>query len=212
MSRECTAVREVAPDLALGLLDGEARANALEHVHGCPSCQAVVAELSGVADLLVQLAPEADAPPGFERQVLDATRRDRRMRRRWITTVAAVAAAAVIGAVAVVRVVDAGRGQQESAAAALHTAPMRGANDVKVGRVVTTAGSPAQAIITVDYAVPDGEYDLVVRSTPGGSQTVGAMTVREGHGTWTGSLSTAGSDASITMVDGQGTVVCHASL
>jgi hypothetical protein len=212
MSRECASVREVAPDLALGLLDGEARANALEHVHRCPSCQAVVAELSGVADLLVQLAPEAEPPPGFERRVLDATRRDRRARRRWVTAIAAVAAAAAIGAIALVRIVDAGRSSERAAAGALHTTPMRGANGLSVGRVVTTEGSPATAIITVDYAVADGDYDLVLRSARGTSQTIGTMKVHDGHGAWRGSIDTKGAGASLAMVDGQGTDVCHATL
>jgi hypothetical protein len=212
MSRECAGVREVAPDLALGLLDGEARANALDHVHRCPSCQAVVAELSGVADLLVQLAPEAEPPPGFERRVLDATRRDRRARRRWFTAIAAVAAAAAIGAIAVVRIVDAGRSPERATASALHTTPMRATGGTNVGRVVTTEGSPATAIITVDYAVADGEYDLVLRSASGTSQTLGTMTVHEGHGAWRGTIDRPGAGASVAMVDGHGTVVCHAAL
>jgi predicted anti-sigma-YlaC factor YlaD len=212
VSRECVGLREVAPDLALGLLDGEARADALEHVHRCPSCQAVVAELAGVADLLVQLAPDAEPPPGFERRVLDATRHDRRARRRWVTAIAAVAAAAAIGAIAVVRMVDAGRPPERAAAGALHTTPMRGTGGVSVGRVVTTGGSPATAIITVDYAVADGDYDLVLRSASGAPHTIGTMTVHEGHGAWRGTIDTAGAGASLAMVDGQGTVVCHAAL
>lgn len=211
MSRECALVRDVAPDLALGLLDGEARADALEHVHRCPSCQAVVGELSEIADLLLQLAPEADPPAGFERQVLVGTRHDRRARRRWIATVAAVAAVAAIGAVALVRIVDAGRTPDESAAATLETAPMRDANGLRVGRVVTTADTPASAVVTVDYAIPDGDYDLVVRTGSGAADAVGALTVRDGRGVWRGAIETA-DRATLAMVDGAGTVVCHAAL
>jgi anti-sigma factor RsiW len=210
VSRECASVREVSPDLALGLLDGEARAEALEHVHRCPSCQAMVGELSEIADLLLELAPEADPPAGFERRVLGGTRRDRRARRRWIATVAAVAAAAVIGAIAVVRIVDAGRTPGEAATAALQTAPMRDANGLRVGRVVTTPDTPARAVVTVDYAIPDGDYELVVRTGSGSSDTVGAMTVRDGHGAWRGAIESA-DRATLAMVDGQGTVVCHAA-
>jgi hypothetical protein len=210
VSRECASVRDMAPDLALGLLDGEARADALAHVHRCPSCQAMVGELSEIADLLLQLAPEADPPPGFERQVLEGTRRDRHVRRRWVTAIAAVAAAAVIGAVAVVRIVDAGKATSESAAA-LRTSPMRSPDGLRVGRVVTTAGTPARAVVTVDYAIPDGDYGLVVRSRSGSSDTVGAMTVHDGHGTWRGAIGT--SDRTLlAMVDGEGTVVCNAAL
>jgi hypothetical protein len=212
---ECTEAREVGPDLALGLLDGEARAEALDHVHRCPSCQAVVAEFAGVGDLLVQLAPEADPPAGFERRVLDAMRRDRRSRRRWVTAVAAVAAAAAIGAIAVVRIVDADRPAEQAAAPELRSAPMKDANGLRVGRVVATTGRPTGAAVTVDYAVPDGDYGLVVQSTAHSGDAVGTMSVRDGHGTWTGPVEVgvgdAAGEARIEMIDQQGNVVCSAT-
>ena len=209
---ECTATRETAPDLALGLLDGEERAAALEHVHRCPSCQAVVSELAGVADLLAQLAPEAEPPPGFGDRVVAAMRHDRRVRRRWITAIVAVAAAAVIGAVAVVRIVDAGRPTHQVAAPALRTTAMRGADGVRVGRVVTTAGSPASAAVTVDYAVPDGTYQLRVRWGNNITTDIGNMLVNEGRGSWTGPVATDEGTARLEMVDTSGSVVCHATL
>jgi Putative zinc-finger len=213
MSRpECARARELAPDLALGALDGEERADALEHVHRCPSCQAVVAELAGIADLLVQLVPEVEPPFGFDRRVLEVTRRDRRGRRRWIAAIAAVAAAAAIGAVALVRIVDAGRSTPSASAPQLHSTAMRGAGGQWVGRVVTTAATPASAAVNIDYAVPDGTYQLVVRSPVSGADVIGAMTVREGRGAWRGSLRGAHRPATLEMVDAAGTVVCHAAL
>jgi hypothetical protein len=183
----------------------------LQHVHRCPSCQATVGELSEIADLLLQLAPEADPPAGFERLVLDGTRRDRRTRRRWMATVAAVAAAAVIGAVALVRIVDAGRTPDGAATAALETAPMRDASGLRVGRVVTTSETPARAVVTVDYAIPDGTYDLVVGGGPGSSDSIGSMTVRDGEGEWRGEIESP-DRATLAMVDDRGTVVCRATL
>ena len=66
----CAAARELAPDLALGLLPGAERARLLAHLAGCASCDALVAELADVADSLLLLAPGADPPPGFESAVL----------------------------------------------------------------------------------------------------------------------------------------------
>jgi len=66
----CAAARRLAPDLALGLLPGAERARLLAHLAGCPSCDALVAELADVADSLLLLAPGADPPPGFESAVL----------------------------------------------------------------------------------------------------------------------------------------------
>ena len=61
----CAEVRELAPDLALGTLSGGERAEALLHVNGCARCQALVAELTDVADRLPLLAAELEPPPGF---------------------------------------------------------------------------------------------------------------------------------------------------
>jgi anti-sigma factor RsiW len=207
-ARECAAARDAAPELALDLLDGADRAAVLEHVHRCPACQSEVAELAGVADLLVQLAPEAEPPAGFGRRVVGATRRDRRARRRAVTALVAVAAAATIGAVAVVRVVDAGRSDVERAAPELRSAPMQTPAGIRVGRVVATAGTPAGVAVTVDYAVPDGEYELVLRRS-GGSTVVGSMTVSDGRGSWTGPVERRAGDSVLEMVDGINAVVCR---
>jgi hypothetical protein len=66
----CDALREVAPEVALGLLTGEERAEALAHLQGCEACRAVVASLAGAADELLLAAPEATPPPGFKEAVL----------------------------------------------------------------------------------------------------------------------------------------------
>src|SRR6185436_4373450 len=106
----CPEVREVAPDFAFGILDGEARADVLLHLDQCPTCQRYVSELSETADALVLLAPEAEPPPGFERRTLDRIVESSRRRRWRMTKVAAVtAAAAVILSVVTVRIVDQNR-------------------------------------------------------------------------------------------------------
>jgi anti-sigma factor RsiW len=194
---DCSATREVAAELALGLLDGDDRAAALEHVHRCPSCQAVVSELAGIADLLAQLAPEADPPPGFDARVVAATRRSRRIRRRWVAGIAVVAAAAAIGAVAIVRIVDASRSETAIAAP-------------RVGRVVATTGAPAAAAVMVDYAVPDGDYEIMLRRTGGASTRLGRMTIRDGRGEWSGRVARPGDAGRLELVDAAGAVVCGA--
>ena len=105
----CAEVRELAPELALGILGGAERAEVVLHVNGCARCQAYVAELTEAADLLPQLVPEAEPPAGFEARTL---RRfgadDRQRRRRWIASVAAVAAAVAIVSITTVRVIESG--------------------------------------------------------------------------------------------------------
>jgi predicted anti-sigma-YlaC factor YlaD len=53
----CEEIRDLAPEIALGIADGEERADALRHLSTCAECRRVVEQLSGVADELLTLAP-----------------------------------------------------------------------------------------------------------------------------------------------------------
>ncbi len=50
----CPDVRDVAPELALGIVTGEERAGVLEHIARCPSCRKLLDELADVADVRVE--------------------------------------------------------------------------------------------------------------------------------------------------------------
>jgi anti-sigma factor RsiW len=101
----CAQIRELAPELALGIADGKQRAAALEHLAACPECRAHVESLARVADELLLVAPAAEPPLGFEDRV--ATRlappaaAPPARRRRIALTAAAAAGAAIIAAGAV---------------------------------------------------------------------------------------------------------------
>lgn len=208
----CAAARERAPDLAIGMLDGAERAEVLEHVHRCPSCQAYVSELTGVADALVHLAPEVEPPAGFSRRALASMQRPRRLRRRWVATVAAAAAAAAIVSVVAVRVVDSGRESQVAAAPTVVRTPMVGASGVSVGDVVTATGESTALAVKVGYAVPDGRYDLVLRSR-GTAEQLGALRIVDGKGEWKGRVPEGPHpSAQLDLVDPAGTPVCSADL
>jgi hypothetical protein len=73
----CSQLREMAPDVALGLLTGAERAAALGHLEGCADCRAEVAALAGVADEVLLTAPDATPPEGFDHRVLMALAQDR---------------------------------------------------------------------------------------------------------------------------------------
>jgi hypothetical protein len=96
----CEETRELAAELALGLVDGEDRARALRHLAGCPDCRRAVEELSVVVDELLLLAPEHEPPAGFESRVLAqiAPAQPRRKRRLWrgFVPLASAAAAAAL--------------------------------------------------------------------------------------------------------------------
>lgn len=207
----CATARERAPDLALGLLDGAERAEVLEHVHECPSCQTLVTELTGVADTLVLLAPEAEPPPGFGRRVIDAMERPRKLRRRVIAAIAAAVAAAAIVSIVTVRVIDADRAGPV-AAPTIERAPMMASDGVHVGEVVRASAERTTIAVEVDYALPDGTYDIVVRGR-GLTDVLGGMQVTDGRGSWSGSTdATSQGPVSVELVDDDGTPVCRGRL
>ena len=102
----CDEVRDAASELALGIVEGEERGFALEHLAECPDCRRRVEELSEVADELLLLAPHAEVPVGFEQRALAPLQPERRPSRRprllGILAPAAAAMAAVAVTLAVV--------------------------------------------------------------------------------------------------------------
>ena len=68
----CERMRDLAPEIALGIADGEERAEALRHLSTCGECRRVVEQLSQVADELLVLAPVQEPPAGFESRVVEA--------------------------------------------------------------------------------------------------------------------------------------------
>jgi Putative zinc-finger len=84
----CEEIHELAPEIALGIADGEERAEALRHLSSCADCRRSVERLSGVADELLLMAPTAEPPAGFEARVAKAIGLERPVRRRlprWLT-------------------------------------------------------------------------------------------------------------------------------
>ncbi len=94
----CEEVRELAPELALGIAGGDERAMVLGHLADCAECRRHVEELSTIGDELLLLSPSEEPPVGFETRVLDRIQppapRRRRLRRRFAPLAAAAAAAA----------------------------------------------------------------------------------------------------------------------
>lgn len=84
----CEQMRDLAPEIALGIADGEERADALRHLSDCPECRRLVEQLSEIADELLMLAPIEEPPVGFESRVVDALELREAARRRrpgWLT-------------------------------------------------------------------------------------------------------------------------------
>ena len=160
MNPRCEEVRQLAPELALGIVEGEERGRALEHLADCPDCRRRVEELSEVADELLLLAPHRESPPGFESEVLGRVLpRPRPRGRRRLRLVLAPAGAALAAAAIVLAIVapdlrtashyrhtlDQANGKEFESYA------LRG-GDTHVGTVFSYEGSPSWVHIDVDPA------------------------------------------------------------
>ncbi|WP_460060939.1 hypothetical protein [Streptomyces sp. YKOK-I1] len=99
----CQRLRDVAAELALGILPARERAAALAHLQHCPACRENVRELTSAADELIHLIPGREPPVGFETRVLQRIgipprHRRRTPRQRFALGLAACAAAAALTA------------------------------------------------------------------------------------------------------------------
>ena len=61
----CEQVRELAPELTIGIAGGQQRDAALRHAATCPGCRRLISGLSSVVDDLLLLAPLHEPPGGF---------------------------------------------------------------------------------------------------------------------------------------------------
>jgi hypothetical protein len=211
----CAEVRELAPELALGIVGGPERADAFQHASECGPCRALVGELAEAADALTLLAAEAEPPPGFEERVLAALKAPRRRNRRVVAAAVAVAAAAAtIVSIVGVRVVESVQDSNRvvSAASDVRSTRMTGANGVDVGDVFVSNGTPSTVVVNVNYWVPSGDYRIEFR-TGSTEKHLGDVEIDDGRGSWGGvsDLPNAGS-GSIVLVAADGATVCEARL
>jgi hypothetical protein len=217
----CAEVRELAPELALGILSGAERAEVVLHVNGCARCQAYVAELTEAADAIPQLAPDAEPPAGFEVRVMHRLGEgERRTRRRWIAAVAAVAAAAVIVSITAVRVIESNDTTNTAAAPVSTTqastrpvaVPMRGGS-LPIAAGWAFVSDHHGVAVSVDYGIPSGTYAVQVTPTRGDATPIGTMQVTDGRGTWTGHSPVAlAAGSRIALVDAAGGEMCHGTV
>jgi len=145
----CAQLEELAPELALGLLSGAERADALRHLAACPGCRAKVEDLARLADRLLLVAPEAEPPVGFEARVLDrlerAARTPKAARPWWRrplvpVVVAGAAALALVAGVVVGRVTERDPLLEREYVAALRTL---GGSSLRAARLLGPGGEDA---------------------------------------------------------------------
>jgi len=230
----CDQVREVAPDVALGLLTGEERAAALAHLERCEGCRAEVASLAMTADEVLLAAPEVEPPPGFGDRVLArlaaeraagdglptasgapataaAARRPRsRSVRRWRAAAALVAAAAVLAVAGLVAVRRSGTAEDAVAVAQMRTGTGAVVGDVtaeRAGTTLVTLDVPGWDTMVEQWGdAPAGTYWLVVEQDDG-TRTMGALAADVDD--WSMRVDASVDDiATVSMLDSAGRVWC----
>lgn len=202
----CEELRELAPELALGLVDGAQRAAALEHVARCGGCRNYVADLSRTADALLLTGPEAEPPEGFEDRVV---RRLRPQPVRRVDRWRPFAAAAAIVAVAMGLGVLVGRisAPARSGETALRTASVVSARSgAHVGEVyLHQDGDRSWCFVSIRAQSHEGVYEVRARLRDGRVVTVDRFAVHDGKGSYGRTLDVPANDiVSMTMVSTDG--------
>ncbi|MFF7355344.1 MULTISPECIES: anti-sigma factor family protein [Streptomyces] len=206
----CDKLREIGAELALGVLCGSERAEAVAHLDGCADCREYIRQLTLVGDRLIGLLPDSDPPPGFETRVARrlaqqavtqegsagaraagrATRNFRgraRMRLAAVATTLAVAVGFAGWAV--------GTAVQQVTASAPTTVSepmlmgdMIAASGRPVGEFYAHPGSPGWIFMSVDLSGRRGSYTgtvaCLLERADGSMVHVGNFSVRGGRGDW----------------------------
>jgi hypothetical protein len=217
----CTAVDELAAELALDVLDGEDRGAALAHLERCAECRENVARMTDSVETLLQLVPPAEPPAGFEDRVLEQLHAVRAPtvggNRRFLLAVAATTAVLVIAVAVLVLVPTIVEGRRAPTAVA--SATMRTVDGTTVGYGYLHQGRPAWLVVSIagwerQLAEHDGDtapYRVRLERRDGTRVVVGDAIGRDG--TWASRLPVgAGRVASVAIVDSQGHVWCTGSV
>jgi hypothetical protein len=176
----CAGFAEVAAELALGVLTGRERAEALAHLDRCAACQGDVRRLTATGEELLRLLPAAEPPPGFATRALERPGRGRR--------VLAVAAVTLAVAVAALGGWGLGTAGSSPARSSRSSAVLLSAGGRTVGTIFFYSGSQQWLSMSVDIRSETGTVLCQLVSRGGNVVTLGSFWLDAGYGTW-GSLS-----------------------
>jgi hypothetical protein len=235
----CREFSDVAAELALGVLTGRERAQALAHLDHCASCREEVRQLTATGEGLLGLLPSVEPPAGFEARVMDriglsapAPSPDRHA--GWISRMshlgrrpARPAAAgparrtrrALALAAVTLAVVAAGLGgwglrpgTPAPAGAPLSSATLLSASHQAAGKIFLYEGSSRWLYMSVNMPTGNSTVICQVEGQDGHLTTVGSFRLTDGRGYWGSPVpATQGSLTGARLVGPGGTVLATAS-
>jgi hypothetical protein len=181
VTSDCARLREMAPELALGVLVGAERGQALAHLALCAECRQFVDEMSEVADSLLLLAAEAEPPLGFESRVVARLAADhpRRHAWRWVATAAAAVVLAAAATGIAVHHNDDRVGDRH-----VRTAALLGRTGKDAGDVYVMDGQPAWVIMSISSKGAGRTYLCELNFRDGRVVRAGQFTVPDHDGWW----------------------------
>jgi len=224
-SMSCAEFADSAAELALGVLTGRERADALEHLDHCEVCREHVRQLTTTGEELLGLLPTAEPPAGFETRVMDRlgiaapapTQLRDRKRSAWghgFSPRRVLAAAAVVVAVAGAALGGWGlhAGTAPSASSGLSSATLLAADHDSVGKVFVYNGEPRWMYMTVDLESGNQTVICQLVGSDGHVTTVGSFRLADGYGSWGSPAWTGhGSPVGARLVTANGRVLATAS-
>ena len=237
----CREFSDVAAELALGVLTGRERAQALAHLDHCASCREEVRQLTATGEGLLGLLPSVEPPAGFEARVMDriglsapAPSPDRHA--GWISRMShlgrkparpaarparpagrtrrALALAAVTLAVVAAGLGGWGLrpGTPAPAGAPLSSATLLSASHQAAGKIFLYDGSSRWLYMSVNMPTGNSTVICQVEGQDGHLTTVGSFRLTDGRGYWGSPVpATQGSLTGARLVGPGGTVLATAS-
>ena len=236
----CARFADVAAELALGVLTGRERAEALAHLDHCDECREHVRQLTMTSEELLGLLPSSEPPPGFETRVMErlglAVAGPRHAGRRRLfgrdsadttrtfgithlkadltrRTQRMLAVAAVVLAVLVAALGGWGLHAATSSPAGppLSSAELLSASHHPVGDVFYYNGDSSWMYMSVYMNDASGTVICQLESTDGHFTTVGSFRLVGGYGSWGGPAAGGGTVAGARLVSPTGTVLATAT-
>jgi hypothetical protein len=200
MSADVHEVRELLPEVALGIASGRDRAQALEHMSRCVSCRTELEELSAIADELLFLPPVHQPPVGFEERAIRAMADGRHPAPpRGSTRLRQLLAAATIGLFAALLALgfEYATSREDREFAGFYRRALEHADGSYFGAlelhdpagapgglVFAFEGKPPWVFVVVDAAEGSGTYRVELQTKEGESLALGTTTLADGRGSF----------------------------